>query len=281
MNLLEQLTLAGQALRHTLPQLVRPRLWAWALPLAAVELAVVALLWHAAHPAFSWFMAPLLVGLGGADTLHYPRIFELMPGMVMRADAILGAIVGSVVIGAATQLFAARFRGQPVEPGFALREAFRRAPALIAVLLPFNLALFLVDFAVRGVLAPRAGGIGALAAPYAVAALSLLLQAAFFYAAALVILEGRGPRRAWRELPATWRHGFLAALLVGAVTFLLLVPVHLPGVTPALLVERGRPELAGWLAVLQIVAGLLNVFILTGAATLLYLSAVRPEMARA
>ncbi|MEO5616606.1 MAG: hypothetical protein ABIS67_02465, partial [Candidatus Eisenbacteria bacterium] len=95
MNPLEPLTLAWQALRYTLPQLWRPSLWVWALPLGFVQLAVVVLLWHAAHPAFSWFMAPLLVRLTGNDTLHYPRIFELMPTLYHRADLVIGALLGA------------------------------------------------------------------------------------------------------------------------------------------------------------------------------------------
>ena len=145
MNPLEQLMLAWQALRHTLPQLWRPGLWLWVLPLALVQLTVVALLWHAAHPAVSWFMAPLLVRLTGDDTLHYPRIFELMPTLYQRADVGLGAVLGAIGIGAATPAFAARFRGEPLGGRRALGDAFRRAPALVLVQLPFNVVLFLLS----------------------------------------------------------------------------------------------------------------------------------------
>ncbi|MEO5618115.1 MAG: hypothetical protein ABIS67_10120, partial [Candidatus Eisenbacteria bacterium] len=91
----------------------------------------------------------------------------------------------------------------------------------------------------------------------------------------LVVLENRSAVWAWRALPSTWGSGFLAAFLVSAATLMLLLPLQAPGVSATLLVERGRPELAGALTVLHIFAGWLNGFILTGAATLLYLSAVR------
>ena len=276
MNPLEQLMLAWQALRHTLPQLWRPGLWLWVLPLALVQLTVVALLWHAAHPAVSWFMAPLLVRLTGDDTLHYPRIFELMPTLYQRADVGLGAVLGAIGIGAATPAFAARFRGEPLGGRRALGDAFRRAPALVLVQLPFNVLLFLLSTFAGAWLERRgAGGLVSRVAPLAVTGVSLLIQAAFFYAAALVVLEKRSAVSAWRALPSTWRPGFLPALLVGASTLLLLLPLQAPGVSAALLVQRGRPELAGALTLLHVFAGWLNAFILTGAATLLYLSAVR------
>ena len=282
MNPIEQVTLAFQALRHTIPQLWRGRLWVWALPLAAVECAVVASLWHAAHPWVSWFMAPLLLRFGGADTLHYPRMFELMPAIYERADLVIGAILGSIAIGAATPVFAARFRGEALRPLPALVAAFRRAPDFVLVLLPFNLLLFALSSAADFWLAHRAaGGIVGRALPLVVTAGSLALQAAFFYAASLVALEGHSAWAALRRLPGTWRPGYLAAFLVSATTLLLLTPIHTPGVTASLLVERGTPELAGLLTLLHVLAGLLTGFILTGAATLLYLSVVRGPGERA
>lgn len=278
MNLLEQLTLAWQALRHTVPQLVRPRLWLWALPLAAAELLVVALLWYAAHPLVSWFMVPLLRAASGADTLHYPRIFEVMPALFSRADLVIGAVVGSIAFGAATPAFAERFRGEPVRPWPALGGALRRAGALVLVLLPFNLLLIGLDVVLRIGVLRHGGGLIGRVAPLATTGASLVVQAAFFYAVALVVLEGRSARDALRALPATWRPGFLAALLVSVVCFGIVTALHLPFLSPRLLVDRGVPELAGWLTVVQIGAGLLNGFLLTGAATLLYLSAVRPRL---
>jgi hypothetical protein len=274
MNPLESLTLAWQALRHTVPQLWRPTLWLWALPLAAAQLLVVLLLWHAAHPAVSWFMAPLLVRLSGDDTLHYPRIFELLPVMYRRADLVIGATLGAIGIGAATPAFAAHFRGEQVAAGRALAEAFRRAPALVLVQLPFNVLLFLVGTG-AGILIEGRSGLVTRLAPLAVAAVSLAIQAAFFYAAALVVLEKRSALSAWGALPSTWRPGLLSAFLVSAVTLVALLPLQAPGVSAALLVQKGRPELAGALTLLHAFAGWLNGFILTGAATLLYLSVVR------
>ncbi len=279
MRALEQVMLAGQALRHTAPQLARPRLWAWVLPLAAAELGVVALLWNAAHPAVSWFMAPLLERAGGEAALHYPWVFERMPELFRRADAVLVAVLGPIGIGAATPAFAARFRGRPVHALASLAEGFRRAPDLVLALLPFNLLLLALPALVGALLGGRGGLVGR-AAPLGLAALSLVVQAAFFYVAARVMLEGRPAWAALRTLASSWREGFLPALLVSAAVLVLLLPLQAPGVTAALLVERGRPELAGALTILRAASGWLNGFLLTGAATLLYLSAVAPREER-
>ena len=282
MRFLEQWTLAWQAFRHTLPRLFQPRLWLWAVPLAGCQLLVIVLLAGAAHPLVSTFMAPLLVRLAGPGALHYPRLFEILPGLFDRADAILGAVVGSVVFGAATPAFAESFRGETVHARAALRAAFERAPRLILALLPFNLLLFAIDFAAGHVLGPLLAGRSiARLLPLAATGASLCVQAAFFYAVALVVLEGRDVRSTLRALPSTWKPGFVAALLVSVAAFALWNIARLPMISPALLVDRGIPELTGWLTVAHAVAGLVNGFVLTGAATLLYLIAVAPERRQA
>ena len=282
MMILEQLTLAWQALWHTLVRAWRPALWLWVTPLAAVQLVVVLLFWNAAHPLTSWFMAPLLVRAAGAQALHYPHLFELMPGLFDRVDAVIGALVGSIAFGAATPAFAAAFRGEEVHPRRALERAFALAPRLVLVLLPFNLLLCAIDFAGSHVLGPMlAGRTIARALPFFLTLSALVVQSGFFFAVALVVLEGLGARAALRALPSTWRPAFLAALIVSAITLFLLTFARLPGVTPGLLVERGVPELAGWLTVWHVATGLVNGFVLTGAATLLYLVAVAPERNRA
>jgi len=279
MKVLEWLTLSFQSLRHTLPQLVRLGLWLWVVPLAAAELAVVGLLWNATHPAVSWLVAPWLARLTGDDTLHYPRTFELLPALFRHADVPLGVIFGAIGIGAATPAFAARFEGRPVAARAALGEAFRRAPALIAVLLPLHLVPYLLT-GVLGDALGRRGGLVARVAPLLVIGGALVVQAAWFYAASLVMLERRPVLAALRALPSTWGVGFGPALLVSTATLVILVPLQVPGVTPTLLVERGTPELVGVLTLIHVAAGWINAFVLTGTATLLYLSVVRPRGAR-
>ena len=279
MSLFEQVALGIQALRFTVLALFRPRLWAPWLMLGAVEVLVVVALWQFAHPAFSWFMAPLLSRLAGEPALHYPRVFELMPEFFDRADVAVGALLGSVAIGIATPLFAGQFRGETPRVGEALAQGLRRSPALILVQLPFNVLVTGISLGVSAWLAHRGGaGLITRAAELGVTGGSLALQASFFYAAALVMLKGRSALESLRELPSTWRRGFVPACVVGALTLLLLLPLHWLSGQEDLVVARGRPELVGWLTLLEVAGGLLNWFLLTGSATLIFLSALdRPD----
>jgi branched-subunit amino acid transport protein AzlD len=56
-----------------------------------------------------------------------------------------------------------------------------------------------------------------------------------------------------------------------------LLPVHYLSDQAGLIVDRGVPELTGWLVAVQVVLGLALWFLLAGTATLVYLSLVRRE----
>ena len=79
---------------------------------------------------------------------------------------------------------------------------------------------------------------------------------------------------ALREVPGTWARGFVPALIVVALVSLLRMPFDRLALASALIVDRGIPELAVVLALVQAGMGALVGFLLTGSATLLYLSAV-------
>jgi hypothetical protein len=272
MNIFEQVALALQALRHTLLAMRAPRLWVPWLALGAVQLGVVVALWHFAHPALSWLMAPILRRVAGEDALHYPGAFEVLPRLYDRADLVIGALLGSVAIGSATGLFADHFHGLPARVGSRLATAVRRAPALVLVQLPFNVLVFGLTVMTAPWLESHAGGrLAAVAGPL-LTGVSLVLQAAFFYVAARVMIAGDGAAAALRGVPATWARGLVPALVVSALTLLLLLPLDWLAGHEGLVVSRGRPELVGWLTVLRLIAGLVNWFLLSGSATLLYLS---------
>jgi hypothetical protein len=103
------------------------------------------------------------------------------------------------------------------------------------------------------------------------------LQALFLYLPALVVLERRGLWRSFAGLPRTWARGFWAAFLLGLVALLPLLPLAGLGQGSGLLVERGTPELVGWVTAMQLLVGLAVSFLLAGSSTLVYLGAVADQ----
>lgn len=274
MSLSEQITLAWLALGRTLGAWLRPALWAPWLLLAAVQAGVVVCLWWFAHPWVSWFMAPLLVRIGGEGLLQFPNALVLLPRLFGRVDLVVGALFGSLAIGFATRLFADRFAGRPVEVGAAIGVVLRRAPAIVLALLPMNLLLVLFGLALEWMAQRPAGLVVQVAMLAAGWTVPILIQAFFLFAIPLVIVGGHGAVGAMRALPDVWRRGFWAALLLGAVGLAILIPFQLLASGSQTIVARGNPDLVAWITLVQVGAGVVVGFLLSGGSTLYYMSAL-------
>lgn len=278
MNLFEQIAVAWQSLIRVLAAMRRGRLWApFALLAASEALVVLALVWFA-HPLLSWFMVPLLRQASGEATLRYPNLFRVLPGLYAQADVFIGALVGAIVVGAGTVMFADYFHGTKPSASAGLGEAWRRAFALILANLPFNLLVFGLGRWSEDFLTSRSSGQLVQGIVYfLILGASVVLQSLFFYVSALVVLERRSVLSAFSGLPETWRRGFWAATFIGALLVAPLLPIHYISDRAGVIVDRGVPELTGWVVAVQGLIGLMLWFLLTGSATLVYLSLVRRE----
>jgi len=272
MSVTEQLALAGLALRQTFANLFRPALWLPWIGLGTIQAAVVVCLWWFAHPWLSWFMAPVLERVGGENLLQFPNVLVILPRLFGRVDLVVGAIVGSLAIGLATRLFASRFDRGRAEVGGALGFVVRRAPAIVLVLLPMNLLLIGFGLVIE-TLAARPGGIlfqvALLAAGWSV---PIVIQAFFLFAMPLYVVEGLGVIGTLRALPRAWRRGFWGAVLLGVVGIAILIPFQLLDSGSQTIVARGNPDLVAWITLVQVAAGLLVGFLLSGSSTLYVMS---------
>ena len=275
MNFFEQLAVGWQAMSRTLARLPWPAPWAPLALLGVLQLGALALLCGFAHPAVSWFMAPVLRNAGGEPLLHYPNVFRLLPELYGRLDLILGATAGAIAVGAATRIFANRYLGLPAAPADALRLAMDRAGTLVLVSLPFNLLVFAISFGLDWFLFSRAsGGLVRHLSDALVLLASVILQSLFFYVVCDVVIARRNVIGALAGVPRAAQRGFWAALLIGIVLALPLLPLQFLSDHSSLLVDRGAPELVGWLMIVQIAIGLILWFALAGSATLVYLTLV-------
>lgn len=275
MSLLEQVALVWEALFRTLCQMLRPGLWVPWCMLLLVEMTVVWALWSFAHPALSWFMVPLLVRVLGPGVLHYPEMFRHLPALVGKAELVIVATVAAILIGAATRLFASVFLGRLPDPGAALAEALRRAPALILAQIPFHLLALGLGAGAAAVLGgAKHGGLVRLLGLVLVNGGGLLIQALGLFVTALVVLETRAPWDAWRELPRAWSRALWAALILSGVLALVQFPFVWLESHATTLVDRGTPELVGLIVILQMLVALVTSMIVTGCATLVFLAVI-------
>jgi hypothetical protein len=274
--MLEQVSLAGHAVRLTLRESRAGRLWAPWLVLGALQCAVLLALLGFAHPLLAWAVAPFVRAIGGEPALHYPGFYRALPLLYSRVDLVLGSLVGAVATGWSTRLFAACWRREALASGGAWAEVAPRSLTLVLAQLPFQVLVLLFTGLLDHALAGQGGlarRVGYLVTLGGVA----VLQALFLYLPALVVLERRGLWRAFAGLPRAWARGFWAALLLGLAALLPLALLDGMGQGSGLLVDRGAPELVGWLTAIQLLVLLAVSFLLGGSSTLVYLGAVADQ----
>ncbi|MBI1799886.1 MAG: hypothetical protein HYR73_09420 [Candidatus Eisenbacteria bacterium] len=275
MNAFEQVAVAWQALLRSAAKLRRAGMWIPLLVFGATQFLVLASLWSFAHPLVSWFMVPLLHRIGGDGLLRYPNVFRVMPALFGQADLALGATVGAISVGALTIRFAAGARGTPIGAGSALGLAARRALPLVLANLPFNVLVFALSFGLDWWLASRGSG-GAVRKFSGLVVLSgsIVLQSVFFFVTCEVVLAGHGVLGALAAVPRAAARGFWAAMFLGVLLVLPLLPIQMLSGRSSMLIDRGSPELVGWMLVAQIVIELVIWFLLAGGATLIYLTLI-------
>jgi hypothetical protein len=273
---LEQLALAGQALRLVLRRLLDVPLWAPWAALGALELALLGALVGFAHPLLSWLVAPLVAAAAGEPALHYPGFYAALPGLARGLGLMVAALPTALAAGWSTWLFAARWRGRRAAPGEAWAEAASRGGGLVLALLPFPLlaagGALLIEHAVAGGSGTvrRLGDVSTLGVEVALRALGLFLPP-------LVMLEGRGAAAAWAALPRAWSRGLWAALALALPAALARLPLERQLEVAGADVAAGPPERVAWLAAARIGLGLVLSFVLAGGATVIHLGAVAVE----
>jgi len=276
-NALEQVAFGWQCLLGSLRACRSRDVWGPWTVLFALQAAGILLSAWGAHPALSWFAAPLLRALEGDDALRYPGLFRRLPDLARDAGLASGALALPVLAGVSARLFERRYRGAPGRPGTAWREGLARSGALLVVALPVSLVAIGLQAALQSLHLVRLSGLLREAAPALGDAGLLFVRIAFAYGAALVVLGARTGPRALLEVPSTWERGFVPA----AVAVLPLVPAGLlaSALVPAALafVELGAPEAVLAAVLARAAAGALLGMIASGAVTLAWLGAVETE----
>lgn len=274
MSALEQVAFGWQCLLASLRACRSAAVWGpWAV-LFGLHAAAIVAAWWAAHPAFSWFAAPILRALEGDAALRYPELFRRLPVLARDAGLVLGALALPVLAGVSTRLFERRFRHAPADPATAWAEGPARAGALLVAALPVSVAAAGLLAALQSLESVRLSGAARALAPGAADAVLLLVRVACAYAAALVVLGGCSGPRALAALPGTWARGFLPA----AVAMLLLAPAGVLAsalVTAAEgMVERGDPEWVAAAVLGRAAVGAALAMLASGAVTLAWVGSV-------
>jgi hypothetical protein len=226
------------------------------------------------QPPVSRLLIPLMVRLYGESSLHYPQYYAYLPRLYSTANVwILNPLTSWFFIGAATLMFAARYRGRVSRVGSALGGALRRVVPLLGVgliewgVLKAFVELFAflnIDVLDWGAMSPRLFLLVSFG-------LHVIFIVPFAFTSAEVVLSNKGIWDALRGSFRLARRNFGVTYCLFAVPSLLtLVASYISGRTD-LILFRFNPEVIVFLLILSILVTLLVNFIIVGSLTALYL----------
>jgi hypothetical protein len=263
-NLLEQALLGWESLLSALRVAFKPVVWPPWLLLGLARIGAIAVLVLGAHPLVSWIGAPLVTWLGGPGALHYPVLFRLLPRLVDHLTLPIDVVVGGWAAGVTSLQVVAMTDRASRSLGGAMKRSLARLPALVVAELPALALGWVLSEGVAMWLESRGSGGLVIKAVTVLAALLLGFTRVYFcWLPVMVVADGRGVLESWRELRRFGGRGYGAALTVGLLTLLPMVPFALVLRAPGRWIDIGHPEWVAGLLGLERIVTLLTAMLAT------------------
>lgn len=272
MSPLEQLAIGWIALARTARESRTWAVWVPVIAAFAAQVTLVSALVFAAHPLLSWGMAPVVRALSSDDALRYPELYRWLPTLVSRVSLWFLPVLGPLLAGWVTVLFAQAFRGERPQPLPAFGQTWSRAGTLVLASLPFHLVLLAVALGESHLTDGRISQVTRLIAPRVAFGVCVFVQAVLLLVAPLVLLERRSLRETITGLPGAARVAFLGALMIAAITSALRLPFDAWAGKSVSMVASGLPEKVAVVVLLRAFAHALAMVLAAGAAALLHRS---------
>lgn len=224
-----------------------------------------------AYPPLSSVLAPIMRRFFGEVSLHYPHNFLVLPQMYNRANILLGGIVGVVVIGVATQMFAAIHQRRSPSFWGGVRESLPRYGWLFLVWLVETALILLIVGGLPSVLG------GFIPASRLVRSITyfvgLITSAAFAYTTAFVVLEKRHAVKAISGSLSIFGGNIIISFFLVAIPSLFHVPIDFLARRSELLIAKFIPETVAVVILTGIGISIVANYLLVGTVTGFYLLA--------
>jgi len=242
---------------------------------AVLQVGLLLLLIFFYLPPISSLLIPLIRLLSQESALHYPQFYFYLPGLFSKINVWLNLLASWLFVGAATLMFAGKYRGRPVRTSRALGQAFRRIIPLFAV--------GMVEWVVIRAVMQLFGYLTTSAGQWATQSPRLFLLVGFFinivfivpfaYTAAEVMLGKRSIGGALRGSFALARRNYGLTYLLFAVPSLLTLAMNLIFQYAPVIVTRTSPGVMVLLMIINIVVTVVVNFAIVGSLTAFYLRA--------
>lgn len=194
---------------------------------AMVQVLLLYALNNFARSPFSYVLVPLVRRLFGEPALHYPNYYLVFSSLYSQLNIVLSGLVGIVIIGAATYIFAAGFAGRKVSVGQALRTTMQKYGILFIAWLMVSVAVFAVILGLPYVL------MRLLQPDYMVGRIidllgllmGILTASIFSYTSALIILDNQKLLKTMSTTIAIFKRNAITTFVLVAIPTLLYFPI--------------------------------------------------------
>ena len=241
---------------------------------AGLQGVILAILVFFAYPPFSSVLVPLIKKLFGEAALHYPNNFIVLSPLFNQANFILSGIIGIIVIGMATQMFASLYRDQNPSfknglqvtlPKYGLLFVVWIVESALILCMVAGLPLLLNKMIHPAYRLMRIIQLGSLL-------LGILVGAMFAYTSALIILDQRGISKAISGSLSIFSGNALISFFLIAIPSLFHFPINFLSRKAPLLVTKFAPEVMIVILAVGIVIAIFANYILVGTVTRFYLA---------
>ncbi len=240
---------------------------------AVVQVLLLYGLNNFARSPFAVVLVPLVRRLFGEAALHYPNFYMVLASLYSQMNIVLSGLVGIVMVGTATYIFAGGFNNRPVSFGQALGAVMKKYGLLFLIWLMVSAMIFAVilgfPYLVAQLLQPSymlgrvVEMIGLL--------LGILTASIFSYTSALIILDNQKLLKTLSTTLAMFKSNAGTTFLLVAIPTLFYFPISYLSRRIDLIVSKFSPEMIVVVLGVGILITFISGYIQTSTITRFYL----------
>lgn len=239
---------------------------------AILQIIILLSLIFFAYPPLSGLYVPMIQKLFGEPALHYPNNYLVLPTLFTWANIILSGLIGILIVGAGTDLFAAKFTQKQVVIGKGFHDTL---PKYLFLFIAWFIETLMVTFILIGapmLLAKLMPDASEIITQSITTFLAIFISALFAYTTALIILEKKGAFAAvGKSLTLFGKFPIISFLLI-ALPNIIKMPLELLSSKTQFLIAKFNPEIIGIILGLSIIISIFANYFLVGTVTRFFIS---------
>ncbi|MBD3287225.1 hypothetical protein GF337_00340 [candidate division KSB1 bacterium] len=212
---------------------------------ATVQFGILVSLVNFVNPPFVAFYVPLIRNFFGEWALHYPTFFYILTPLFNQLNFVLSGVVGSLMIGVATHVFAYNFMRDKISIRIALRRTFSKYPTLFTIWIVESLLTMSIIIGMPYIMDKFLHPAYPVLRIIEMIALliGIVITSIFAYATAYIVLSDQSVLRSIFQTFATFKQNMLTTFVLVAVPTLIYMPISYVAGKANVIIAKFSPEM--------------------------------------